>query len=647
MAKRKLEASSTPFPKGVPLSKPIPQLDDATRTQLGQAVGILIDQNLGNRAAIDNSLDIWNAIVEMRRTTGVVPWEGASQIVTPTVFSAYQEFCSRVIGSVLVPRPYTMRGNDPISSQYAHLSEQFYNAEFDENDCFDAYDQAIRLTARDGLSIMEVLYELTTHEEMYETDEPVYDAMGNPVLGPDGQQKTAKKQYKAKFVDYDAPRETAVGLKEFIVLPNFDKTINTADGVARKLWFTEHDLNKKVNAGIFFEETVEQALGYVSTGQGEHSTDPQGTSELTVNNRISIVDSAVAPPDGMAMSRGPLEVWRVHTNLFDLDGDGVPEENLIWIHYNSRLCLGYAPFDYPGGRPFFPLSLIPRTDVLYGFSVAEIGRSTQEEVDTQTNARLNMLDLAVKPPRYKTEGAKFKDESRRWEPDTEITVQKKDDFGFVEPPHIPQESMQEEDKLTARLDRAVGSPQAGAASPPVGGTQQRSARAAQFQAQMQSLNSNLVNTRARRWMLAIFKYKHGLYIRYGKNQLETVEKTQNGAQRLTVPKEILALDYTLGVSGLGGALDKETRRSEFAMLVQMIVQFFPQLMQGKITRQWNLARQALETYDIPDVTSIIGTLEEAKESEQQAAQAQETAGQMEMLKQIVSHMSGKGVAGGA
>lgn len=647
MPKPKLEATSTPFPKGVPLSKPIPKLDEATRTQLGQACGILIDQNLGNRGGLDNNLDIFNAILEMRSHGGVKPWEGASDIVTPTVFSAYNEYCSRVIGSTLVPRPYTLRGDDPISSQYAHLCEQFYNAEWDENDCFDPYESAIRLGARDGTVIMEVLYELSTHEERYETDEPVFDAMGKPVMDASGKQKIAKRQYTAKFVDYDAPREEEVDLKSFIILPNFDQTINSADGVARKLWMNEHDLDKKMNSGVFYDDgVVEQALDFVSTGQGERSTDPQGTSQLSANNQISIADYSVAPPDGMKMARGKLEVYRLHTNLFDLDGDGVPEENIIWIHYHSKLVLGIAPFDYPGGRPFFDLSMIPRTDVIYGFSVCEIGRSTQEEVDSQVNARLNMLDLAVKPPRYKTAGAKFKDEDKRWEPDTEIEVVRgKDDFGFVDPPHIPQESMQEEDKLTARLDRAIGSPQAGASSPPPGGSQQRSGRAAQFDAQLRSLNSNLVNTRVRRWMLRIFRYKHGLYMRYGKDELETVEKTQNGAQKLIVPKKILALDYTLGIAGLGGALDKEERRTEIGMIVQLLTGTPLQILfQGKHTRLWNLARVALETYDIPDVTSLIGTLDEAKADEAAAAQAAQTNMQMEMLKQILAHQSSGGGA---
>jgi len=645
MSRKKLESTQTLSPD-TPISKPIPKLDDAQRLALGQTMKILVDVNLGNRGALDDNLDIWNAIFEMRSSPLAVPWEGAAHITTPTVFSAFQEFCSRTIGSCLLPRPYTCRGNDPISGQYAHAVEQFFNSEWDNNDCFDAYEEAILMGARDGTVIMECLYDLTTHEELLVEDEPVMDAMGQQIVGPDGNPETKKVQKIATFIDYDAPREVPRDLKSCILFPNFARTANSADGFAVKVWMTEDDMRKKVNAKIFDPDTAEEILAYTYDAQGEQASDPQGNSQYTISGMISVVDTSVAAPEGMVMNRGPVEMYRIHTNLVDLDDDGVPEENIIWVHYRSGLCPGAVPFDYYGGRPFFELTMYPRVGVFYGFAMPEIGRSTQEEVDTQVNSRLNLLDLGVKPPRYRTPNVRFRDNDRRWEPDVEVEVSTPNDYGFLATPRIPQESFQEEDKLMARIDRAYGSPQAAATGVPVGGTQQRSARAAQLQAQLQAMQANLVATRVRRWMLRILKYKHGLYLRYGKDQIETIETTQQGAKRVVLPKEVLGLDYTLGISGLGGALDKEGRRQDIGMLTQLLLETpMSQLFQGKLTRLWNLARLNIETYDVPDVTSFIGTLDEAMQQEQdmekQAAQQQQT----DAFMQILSHMSGKG--GGA
>ena len=642
---KKPRSEQTPFPQNVPLSKPIPVIDDAMRTAIGTSAAMLIDVNQGNRWAIDRNLDIWNAIIEMRGEPTALPWEGAAHITTPTVFSAYNEFCSRVIGSCLLPRPYTLRGNDPISAQYASASEQFYNDEWDKHDCFDAYERAIRIAGRDGTVLMEVLYDLSTHEEVRESNEPVLDNEGQGSTRPDGSPITKKVKKLVKIVDYDAPREEPIDLKSFYFLPNFAKGVNKADGVAVKVWMNEHDMNAKVDAGLFDADTVEQVLNSVSTGSGEQGMDPQGNSQYTVNNRISIVDNAIAPPDGMVMSRGPIEVYRVHTNLFDLDGDGVPEENILWVAFNLRRLLGFAPYDYFGGRPFFYLAPIPRPDSPYGFSIPEIGRSIQEEVDTQKNARLNILDLAANRQRYRTANVRYRSGDGKWDPSVEVEVTSKNDFGFVAPPSVPQESKIEEEKLTALLDRAVGSPQAPSGAQPMGGTNQRSARAAAGEAQMRALQTNLVNTRVRRWMLQIFKFKHGLYQRYGLDQIETVQQTQNGPKRYALPKEVLGLDYTLGIAGLGGPLDKEQRRNDLAMLTQLLLGTpMNVLFQGRMDRLWNLARLNIETYDIPDVTSFIGTLDESMAAMKQQQEGQQANAQMQALLQVLSHQSSKGGA---
>lgn len=639
MARKKIVATSTPFPQNVPLSKPIPQIEDGLWDQIGAACAIIYDINLGNRAALDRNLDIWNAILEMRSTPLQVPWPGASHLVSPTVFTAYMEFVSRVVGSVLQPRPYSVRGNDPISSQYANSLEQFYNAEFDQNECFDAYDTGIRYGARDGTAFMEVMYDLTTHQELYDATEPVTDAQGQMVMGPGGLPKMRTVEKLVTFVDYDAPREEACDLKSVVIAPNFATDINKADGYFRKLLMNEHDFNKKIASKIFRADIAESVLRYVSEGgQGEQSTDPQGNSQYTISGMINVVDVSVAPPDGVKMSRGPCEVLRFITNLFDLNGDGIPEENIIWFHYNSRKMLGFAPFDYMGGRPLFPLAMIPRPGLLYGFSIPEIGRSTQEEVDTQTNSRLNLLDLAVKPPRYRTQGVRMREDSRRWEPDVEIEMNTKDDYGFIDTPPIPQGSMVEEQSLTGKLDRAIGSPQATPDAIPLGGQQQRSARAAQIDAAIKAMQSNLVILRTRRWMHKIFKYKHGLYLRYGKDELETVQQTQEGAQKILLPKAVLALDFTLGINGMGGTLDKETKQQNIAMVTQLMLDTpLSALFQGRLDRLWNLARLNLETMDMPDVTTIIGTLDEANAQMKQMQDAAQGQAQFQALMQILSH----------
>jgi hypothetical protein len=51
-------------------------------------------------------------------------------------------------------------------------------------------------------------------------------------------------------------------------------------------------------------------------------------------------------------------------------------------------------------------------------------------------------------------------------------------------------------------------------------------------------------------------------------------------------------------------------------------------------RTWNLTRMVLETFDVPEVTSIIGTAEEAQAKGQQMASAAKTSHDEQMMLQL-------------
>lgn len=607
---------ATPFPDQ-PLSLPIPHLDPAQRKALGETQSILIDLNLGNRSALDYTLDYWNAMYEMRTLPRNYPWPNASNYCLPVVQSAVNEFTSRVQGSVLGPRPFTIRGNDPIASQYAHVVEQFLNDEYDKHRWRDAAQTCIKLAARDGTSIMEVMWDVRSRLE-HRLDR---DQTGKTIRRP------------VSIVEYDAPVWNAVELRDFVLAPTYAPSIAAADGVLRKKYMSEIDIQRMINAGIFFPDACERALQTVQPAMGELSRDRQGSRTYTISGRITVADVGVAPPDNIGMMRGPLEVWCGLWRIFDLDGDSMPEDNFIWTTDRTRELLGVAPFQYWRGWPYFPLGLIKRPNRFYHFSVPELVRFAQEEGNAQHNGRLDMLDYALSPMRYRTQAVRFADEDKRWGLDSEIVVSKKDDFGFVDPPVVPQQSQIEEQSLFQLADRAVGSPQAAAQQVPQGGRQ--SARAAQAQQAILAMQSNSVITDTREWLLDIANYTLGLYIQYGDDQMSAVMPTSAGQQTVPVPKEILQLNYTTGITGQGGPFDKEQRKSDSLMLAQYLLP--NPLVQGNLGRIWQISRMVLETHDLPEVTAYIGTMQEAMQQQQAQAQAQADAQKQQMLLQVLSH----------
>lgn len=614
--------SETEYQPEAPVNLPIPRINDAVWQSLGETAMTLIDINLGNRSALDAALTEWNSMYEMRVEPRNSPWPNAANLSIPLVPAQVEEFVARVGGSVLLPRPFSVRGNDSNSSIYSHAVEQYYNGKYTKNKWDDAFFQGIHLSARDGVTIMEILWEFSTYERTFIADS--IDDQGQPI----------KIKQKVKFTEYNDPRLSPVELRDFLLIPVHAISIEAADACCRKEYMSEAALRKLVNSGVLDDERVEFALSYVSTAQGDLSYDRQSYSTYTISGKIDVVDVSVAPPQDIKMERGPLQVWRIHTNQYDLDGDGVPEENILWVHDRSRTLLGYAPFEYLQGRPFKSLAPFPRPHRFYGFSIPERLKDLQEELNAQHNGRLDTMDWLLNPTVIKEPTVRLREEDMGMGPGIMIDA-KVGQIGFLTPPEIPASSWTEEQSIMMYAQAIMGAPQAMGPQQPQQGGGNRSARSAQQNAAVAGLPTNIILKRVRSWMQECLEYIHGLYIQYGKDQMEAVDHSPGGVQKIELPKEVLSLDYTLSIAGQGGPLDKENRRNDLLMFASFL-QNNP-LVQGNLPRVWALTALIAETYDLPEVTKFIGTMEEAQQQAQQQAQAQEQQQKLTFAMAALNH----------
>jgi hypothetical protein len=623
--------SETEYQPEAPVNLPIPKINEAVWQSLGETAMILIDINLGNRSALDESLNLWNAMYEMRVEPRNSPWPNAANLSIPMVPAQVEEFVARVGGSVLLPRPFSVRGNDSNSSVYSHAVEQFYNGKYTQNKWDDAFFTGIHLSARDGVTIMEIMWEMSTYERTF-----IADSM-------DDQGQPTKIKQKVKFTEYNDPKLRPVELRDFLLIPAHATSIEEADACCRKEYMSEAALRKLVNAGVLDAERVEFALSYVSTAQGDLSYDRQGISTYTISGKIDVVDVSVAPPDGIKMERGPIEVWRIHTNQYDLDNDGVPEENILWVHDRSRTLLGYAPFEYLQGRPFKSLAPFPRPNRFYGFSIPERLKDLQEELNAQHNGRLDTMDWLLNPTVIKDPTVRLREEDMGMGPGIMIDA-KAGQIGFLAPPEIPQSSWTEEQSIMMYAQAIMGAPAAMGPQQQQTSGGNRSARSAQQNAAVSGLPTNIILKRVRSWMQECLEYIHGLYIQYGKDQMEAVDHSPGGVQKVELPKEVLSLDYTLSIAGQGGPLDKENRRNDLLMFASFL-QSNP-LVQGNLPRIWALTALIAETYDLPEVTKFIGTMEEAQQQGQQQAQQQEMQQKMQFALAAMNHSKVEGAKPG-
>jgi hypothetical protein len=188
----------------------------------------------------------------------------------------------------------------------------------------------------------------------------------------------------------------------------------------------------------------------------------------------------------------------------------------------------------------------------------------------------------------------------------------------------------------ALADRSIGAPAAPAMPPAnasAGGKQ--SGKAMQQSAALQGMQTNRMIVKIRKWMQKVFKYTHLLYVKYGKDQMSMLQSSSQGSTEVQVPREILALNYNLGVAGSGGPLDKENSRQDAMALYQLLTP--SPLVQGDMGHLYNVTRNVIEKFDYPEITQFIGTLDEAKQVQQQQAQAQAEQQKEQMAAHIIEH----------
>lgn len=614
--------------------------DDSNWSGMGVSIYEGIVNSLSDRSDFDTLLDYYNDLYEGNSTQSNIPWPGAPAIAVPIVRTQLEAVVSRLVSAVFVPRLFVVNGNTKEAAGTQHEVERYYNADFRKRHLLENFITSLHLSARDGVGIMENVWTRKEVKRKVLVYKDKLDKKGLPMMDAKGKKIKEKSVEDLTVTEVDAFDPQPVELRNFIVMPAWATSIESAEAVAVKKYLTQNELQQMINAGTLDEEWTEKAWDYITGGDNELNSDPQGTATYQMGGTINIGDGGtmdIAPQgEKGAKLRGGLRVWRVHSNQYDLDGDGLAEENVFWIHDGSQFLLGWAPYEYwHGKRPFSALCIMPRPNRFYGFGIPESLRGLQEEASAQHNQRLAYMDLIISPPRYKVSGTKFEDQEKRWGPNTEVEVAAKGDYGFIDLPEVPQSSWQEESMLLKYAGQLTGVD--GPGQPMVGG---KTPPAKQQQAYQQSANirMDLMAMQVRKWVEDILFQWHHLNLQYGPDQMSTTGQTQQGQpEKLVLDKQTLAQDYELAVAGMSGPLDRDNRRSDTLTLYSLLMQ--NPLVQGNLGRVWSTTMMVLEEFNRPDVPAIIGTMQDALQQGQQMQQAQQAQQDQQMKLAMIEHGS--------
>jgi hypothetical protein len=514
------------------------------------------------------------------------------------------------------------------AAKSSHLVERYYNAEYKrQRGSTSWYKEFLKwdhLALRDGTAYLEVLWKyektklrINQNQPRMETDPdsglpaPALDDEGNPIYD--------QVEVEVERITNEADVK-AVPLRDVILLPASAQSIEEAKAVIRPLYLYEQDLLKLVHDGVLDKEEVELALDMVPAGTTELPSSPQPTEVYTRGGETGLGSGQGTQTSKFFKNRGPVEIYRIHSNQYDLDNDGTTEENIFWVHRSTWRLLGWQRYQYfSDSRPLFAYSPFPRPDDELGFAIPGRFAGLQNEKNAQRNQRLDEGVIRLAPPFIVKKGSALEDQDMAWGANQRwVTDNPAEDFTRVQMEQLPQSSYLEEQVIDKDAQDYTGLSQTAIGQQSSGRRSATEARARQAAAMTRT---GLIAMNFRMAIRPVINFVHGLNKQY-KN---TDQQFNVNQERLTLDLQTMNQDYAFDVAGASDPIDAAARRTETIGAVEMLMKTFPMLFQNPV-KVYYLARKFCETFNWADMDQIIGTEQDAMQTAQQMqAQAQAQA----------------------
>jgi len=601
--------------------------------------------SINARWTLENNLELWYNLCDMQSGGKDTPYVDSSDLFLPLTPSKIEALRDQVAAITFVPEYYIVTGLTPESSESAYIAQSYWNNEFRKQRTicptwFEQHMKWLHLSLRDGTAIMEVMWRKQSKIARYGVTMPKVGEDGMPVMGEDDSIVQETHNVEKEIIEYNDVMLNVVKLKDFILIPDESPSIRDALGVGRVLWLTEADMRAMIEDGLLVEEWVEKVLVWDPAGVTDVAADRQRHYDKAIGNQLDIGMGQGVMSSEFFRNRGPFKVWRIHTKQYDLDGDGIPEENVMWVHDQSGYLLGVVPDEYIAPtRPFFDFSPFPRPDEFYGFSLAERLGPFNAEANLQWNQRNDAIDTRMLVPLIMDRMVEIEDKGMQWGLGKLWSVagasgSLKDAFYYPQMPDIPLATYQQEAQVRNDADSIAGLNQ-----PMTGGTNagRRSATEVKISSASGSVRANQIAMLLRIASRSVLEFTRRLKLQY------PWEPDPFG---MPVTPELLAKPYKMDVSGTSDPLDKQASVDEALGAYNLLSK--DQDIQRNAIHRYNLKRMVLERIGIPNIEAILGTPDEAaqtKQGEEQMAQEQmKMQKQMEEAK-IAQLTHGQGVPG--
>jgi hypothetical protein len=533
------------------------------------------------------------------------PFYGAANLVLPVIATDVDTIFSRLMGILFgPPNLWSMQPLREDAVLYAPRLQEFMRwAQNNELEAYDSTADWILELAKLGTSVLKQRYRRKM-EEVYEYRESPY---GAPI------------ERFANILTKDSPVQNHVSLWNFLVPAGTTNKLQEAAWCGERLTLTWAQIQERVAQGIY------QASDRLAAWHGR--------------DKGSWITQELQRMDRFMPSLGDkFELWEVWTK-FDIRGIGRPVSVVCTIHLPTMtyLRIDYNPF-FHQEYPYSVARYLRQEGRFYGIGLAEMGESFQDEGTTMHNQRLDSHTLANSMMMKGRKGIGIKEDEPifpgRW-----FLVDQMDDVEAMHMGRNYDSSISDEQAtMSYRVARTgVNDYVTGAANASVGyaaayTNQMQEQRAGErFQQTLREIREALGDS-GRRLVELYQQFNQG-----GKVFSVMGEKDgQIVTQVLQFPLELIRHSIAVDVTATNASLNKDMEVRTNTMLMQMVTQFYMQMMQGMqivinpqvppplqmlayqmVVGGTTLMRRLLDSYDVQDIDAIIPRIEDILNGGQQ------------------------------
>lgn len=588
---------------------------------------------LSGRGGLDADLEVYNALYEMEHQGEQdSPWVGASNVIPPIIPGELEALRDYIIQAVFTPRLFLVSGRNAEARKHASLVEKWLNSllsqERSGGECWMLIILSmIQASLRDGTAGTLITWFQRKETKPVVSFEPELDPTTGEMKLDDDNKPVKKRKISWIQEVIDEPLVELVTLKDVVLSPPESKSIQQAAMVFVTRLMYEEDLNQLMDGmgddssnGVFSREAIEMALSYVVEGQTDIPSDPQGTYDKDAGGQIDVGIGQGSLNSTTFRNRGPLEIRLGFSKQHDMNGDGRVERNIFFLHDRSQRLIGWVPYEYLMNKWPLPMfSCFPRIGQPYGYSVPERLADIVDSMAANKNQRINYNDMVVSPVLMKKSGDLVEDKGKIVQPGAEWLVEDpKGSLAYLQLNPVSGTSFQEDSQDQQLIAKVTGQ-----AAPFTGGQSptKQTATQTKVQAAAQTTRSNTIALFFRFFAREFINIVFNLYLQYSNDDMNF----QHGEDDLVLPREVLALPYTINVAGIADPTDANARRQDMMIAVNEFPKIYPAWFQ-KPSNQRKLAMKLADTFpNFEDLEEFLGTDDDAKaldQAQQQAAQMQ-------------------------